>query len=92
MPSDDKLISISRVVNGLVGLLLAVVGYFLVGRDSEVKSQITTLWHEVGDIRATVSGNKSQIDRLTDAQNWILQQNKDQEERLRHIENMRGGR
>lgn len=84
--ADDRSVKLSKILNGCVGILLAIVGYFLVGRDAEVRAAITKLWEQVADIKASAAESHVQAERIITETKWIFEQDKDQEQRIRNLE------
>lgn len=84
--ADDRGIKFSKVLNGIVGLLLAIVGYFLVGRDSEVRTSMAELWKELAQIRQQEAEIHTTYERLSTESKWLLEQGRDRELRLRKLE------
>lgn len=84
---DSKLFNISKILNGVVGLLLAIVGYFIVGHDAEIKETIRGLWQEIASLKNSSSECRGAIQKLDQTHQWILEQEKDREQRIRALEN-----
>lgn len=85
---DSKLLNVTKVLNGVVGLLLAIVGYFLVDRDIETKEAVNNIWKEIGSLKITSLECQAQTQKLYQVDQWVLETERDQEQRLRTLERL----
>jgi hypothetical protein len=76
----------TKVALGSVGMLLAIIGYFLVSRDEEIRGATTELWRQVATLKAADSATAVQSERTGGTLSAICDAVKDHEIRIRALE------
>lgn len=89
MGSNDRVSVFTKILNGVVGVLLAVVGYFLVSRDAEFTAGLKDIRLEIASIRSATAQERTSIELLLQQSQWELTQNKEHELRIRELEKRR---
>jgi len=87
--SNDRVSVFTKILNGVVGVLLAVVGYFLVSRDAEFTAGLKDIRLEIASIRSATAQERTSIELLLQQSQWELTQNKEHELRIRELEKRR---
>lgn len=76
----------AKILHGGIGVLLAVVGYFLVSRDSDVKETTARFWAQIAALRQEVTDLKIRLEQRAELLQWIVDGVKDKEQRIRDLE------
>lgn len=95
--ASDQRNKFSTISFYFFGMLLGVIGYFLVDRDKEIKGAISDtkrqLWEQVGELRVSITQMDLNIERIkgdnvqkADSLRWLLEDAKDKEQRIRSVE------
>lgn len=71
---------------GTVGLLLSILGYFLVDRDKEVRDSLVSLREKNVEVRRELSNLSNSIGRLELQERLLNEDSQDTEQRLRALE------
>lgn len=71
---------------GTVGLLLSILGYFLVDRDKEVRDSLVSLREKNVEVRRELSDLSNSISRLELQERLLNEDSQDTEQRLRALE------